>query len=328
MQRLISILIPCFNAERFIEQAIDSALSQAWAEKEIIVVDDGSTDSSLEIIKRFNGRIRWETHPNRGGNAARNRLLELARGEWLQYLDADDYLLPGKIKKQMEFAREHPHCDVICSPTIEEKVVNGCPIRLAMTFPSPHDPWIMLAHWRLPQTGGSLWRRSALENVGGWRVGQPCCQEHELYFRLLEARRRFEFFDPCLAVYRNWDSDSRVSGKVAFEVERQRLLILERVENCLRERDELTLARLRAVNDARHHIARKFMQHDKVLALNIVGRIERSEPYFYPSEGPASPRSYRLVYRLLGFRGAQIFAEYTRSVRFSGLRQFEWWGPK
>src|SRR5438128_899411 len=100
---LVSILIPCYNAERWIGEAISSALAQTWSEKEIIVVDDGSTDGSLQQIRKFDGLVRWETGPNRGGNAARNRLLELAKGEWLQYLDADDYLLPDKIAKQMEF---------------------------------------------------------------------------------------------------------------------------------------------------------------------------------------------------------------------------------
>ena len=231
MSPLVSILIPCFNAEHWIAQAIESALAQTWPEKEIIVVDDGSTDGSLDVIRQFDGRIRWETGPNRGGNAARNRLLELARGEWLQYLDADDYLLPEKIARQVEFARVHPDCDVICSPTVGEKMVEWPSHRIEMVFPPPHDPWILLALWQLPQTGGPLWRRSALEKVGGWRIGQPCCQEHELYFRLLEARCRFEFFDVCLAVYRDWEHASRVSWKPRFAVERQRLLILDRIEN-------------------------------------------------------------------------------------------------
>ena len=72
---LVSILIPCFNAEKWVAQAIESALAQTWPEKEVIVVDDGSTDASLEIIRHFDGRVRWESGPNRGGNAARNRLL-------------------------------------------------------------------------------------------------------------------------------------------------------------------------------------------------------------------------------------------------------------
>ena len=81
----VSILIPCYNAARWVGQAIDSAIGQTHPDKEVIVVDDGSTDGSLEIIKSFGNRIRWESGPNRGGNAARNRLLEMARGDWLQY---------------------------------------------------------------------------------------------------------------------------------------------------------------------------------------------------------------------------------------------------
>src|SRR5580704_15422021 len=106
MRPLVSILIPCYNAERWVAQAIESALAQTWPEKEVIVVDDGSTDGSLGIIKQFEARIRWETGPNRGGNNTRNRLLELARGEWLQYLDADDYLLPDKVGRQMKFLEQ------------------------------------------------------------------------------------------------------------------------------------------------------------------------------------------------------------------------------
>jgi glycosyltransferase involved in cell wall biosynthesis len=115
---LVSILIPCFNAECRVAEAIESALGQTWPEKEIIVVDDGSQDRSLEVIKSFGKRIRWETGPNRGGNMARNRLLELARGEWLQYLDSDDYLLPLKIQRQVEFLRDQPKCDVVYSPVL------------------------------------------------------------------------------------------------------------------------------------------------------------------------------------------------------------------
>ena len=80
MSPLVSILIPCFNAEHLVGQAIESALAQTWPHKEVIVVDDGSTDASLEVIRRFDRRIRWESGPNRGGNVARNRLLELSSG--------------------------------------------------------------------------------------------------------------------------------------------------------------------------------------------------------------------------------------------------------
>ena len=112
----VSILIPCYNAERWVAQAIQSALDQTHDDKEVIVVDDGSTDNSLDIIKSFGDKIRCETGPNRGGNVARNRLLELSTGEWLQYLDADDYLLVEKVAIQVAEAKDLENCDLLCRP--------------------------------------------------------------------------------------------------------------------------------------------------------------------------------------------------------------------
>jgi glycosyltransferase involved in cell wall biosynthesis len=314
MSPLISILIPVYNAERWIKQTIDSALSQTWPTKEVIVVDDGSTDRSPEIIRRFEGRIRWETGPNRGGNVTRNRLLELSRGQWLQYLDADDYLRPEKVERQIEFVRQYPDCDVVLSPVIWEKVLNGRRITVETRFPRPYDPWVLLALWYLPQTGGPLWRRSALQQIGGWRVGQSCCQEHELYFRMLAAGCRFEFCEGCFAVYRDWDHGPRLSSIRPGEVDVQRLLILDRIETCLQNRAELTFPRRRAVNDARHQIARKLWVRDRGLALDVARRIQKSDRVFRPSTGPASPWLYLLTYRLFGFHGAQRVAACKRML--------------
>ena len=76
---LVSILIPCFNAERWVAQAIESALAQTWPEKEVIVVDDSSTDGSLAVNWRFGNRIRWETSQKGGPKDGRGRLLEKSR---------------------------------------------------------------------------------------------------------------------------------------------------------------------------------------------------------------------------------------------------------
>jgi len=81
MPPLVSIIIPCYNAENWVRQSIQSALDQTWSPVEVIVIDDGSTDKSLEVIKSFGSKIIWETGPNRGANHARNRGLELAKGE-------------------------------------------------------------------------------------------------------------------------------------------------------------------------------------------------------------------------------------------------------
>ena len=137
---LVSILIPCYNAEQWVGQAIESALAQTWRDKEVLVVDDGSTDGSLEIIRSHGDRIRFESGPNRGANVARNRLLELSHGEWLQYLDADDYLLDDKISGQLASVPNRNSADVIFSPMTMEYWQDGRPVRerlLCSPFPNP-----------------------------------------------------------------------------------------------------------------------------------------------------------------------------------------------
>jgi glycosyltransferase involved in cell wall biosynthesis len=312
MTPLVSILVPCFNAERWIAEAIESALAQTWPEKEVIVMDDGSTDRSLDIIKRFDGRIRWETGPNRGSNATRNRLLALARGEWLQYLDADDYLLPEKLARQVEFACEHPNVAVIYSPVAWKRVENGTVVCTETPIPEPRDPWILLALWRLPQTGGALWKKSVLVSAGGWQVGQPCCQEHELYCRLLEANARFAYCAGCLAVYRDVEQEGRITRKPRGEFVRERLAILDRIEKHLQQHFLLTPFRRQAVNDARHELARSLWGIDRQQAIDTYRRILASNPSFIPTVAASSPRVYSIAYRILGFRGAQIAASFKR----------------
>lgn len=307
---LVSILIPCHNAERWIGQAIESALSQTWPEKEVIVVDDGSTDGGLKEIHRFDGRLRWETGPNRGGNVARNRLLQLARGEWLQYLDADDYLLPEKIAKQMDFLPLHADADVVFGPLTLEQRIDGVARREQLRIPEPHDPWVLLARWYLPQTGSPLWRKRALLDVGGWNPAQPCCQEHELYLRLLEAGKRFYHCPENGAIYRQWSRDS-VCTRDKSEVHRHRLAIEQRAEDFLRRQNELTPERLWAINQARFEIARIAWLYDPDFAVRIIFTIRASQPNFLPG-GNAARLRYRVIYRVLGFDAAETIARWSR----------------
>ena len=103
MKPLVSILIPAYNAERWIAQTILSALAQTWPRKEIIVIDDGSRDQTLKIARQFASKtVSIVTQENRGASTARNRALELSQGEYIQWLDADDLMAPDKIAKQIE----------------------------------------------------------------------------------------------------------------------------------------------------------------------------------------------------------------------------------
>jgi glycosyltransferase involved in cell wall biosynthesis len=103
VQPLVSILIPAYNAEKWIADALRSAIAQTWAPKEIIVVDDGSTDRTLAVARQFESvQVRVVAHEHQGAAATRNKGLSLAQGEYIQYLDADDLMAPDKIARQLE----------------------------------------------------------------------------------------------------------------------------------------------------------------------------------------------------------------------------------
>ena len=107
MEPLISILIPAYNAEAWIADTIRSALNQTWSRREIIVVDDGSTDGTLLIARQFASLGVEVARQKHGGAAsARNTAFSLSRGDYIQWLDADDLLAPDKVEKQMECAEK------------------------------------------------------------------------------------------------------------------------------------------------------------------------------------------------------------------------------
>jgi len=323
MNDLVSILIPCHNAERWVGQAVESALTQTYSPVEVIVDDDGSGDGSLEVLKRFRDRIRLERGPNRGGNVARNRLLELASGEWVQYLDADDYLLQDKVASQMAYLREHPDTDVQYGLVTKEDWTEEGVSRDLQVIPEPRDPWILLARWYLPQTGGPLWRKSALLDVGGWKPNQPCCQEHELYLRLLTAGKRFAYCPHNGAIYRIW-SEGTVCHRDKPQTRRQRLAILDRGEAFLRAAGDFTPARQSAFSMSRFQMARMTWPEDRAEAMRIVDALLQSEPGFRPLRnqpgGHHPPASYRMLWRLAGFSVAERAAEWSRFLRRAPTR--------
>ena len=104
MPPLVSILIPVYNARQWVGAAIDSALAQTWPDTEVIVLDDGSTDGSLDVVQAYAGRVRIHTQSNGGQNVSRNRLTEFSRGDWLVYLDADDELSADAVRLKLEAA--------------------------------------------------------------------------------------------------------------------------------------------------------------------------------------------------------------------------------
>ncbi len=110
---LISVIIPVYNGENYLADAIESVLAQTYPAVEIIVVDDGSTDGSAGIIRQFSPPVRYCFQENRGLGAARNRGVSESRGDYLSFLDADDLWLPDKLSRQMEVFQTNPDLDMV-----------------------------------------------------------------------------------------------------------------------------------------------------------------------------------------------------------------------
>lgn len=305
----VSILIPAYNAERWVAQAIESALAQG-PEMEVIVVDDGSTDGTRTRVAAFGNRIRAERGPNRGAPHARNRLLALAVAPWIQYLDADDYLLPGKVSGQLAALNAHPDADVLYGPETTEWWGETVERITTLPIPEPHDPWRQLALWRLPQTGAPLWRREALEHVGGWRRDQPCCQEHELYLRLLIAGKKFIHHPAGGAVYRRFRSGT-VSTSNMPQVRAERAKILVRLAEHLQRRGQLTTDRQWAIDQAYFEMARASWTEDRREARRYFESISSVD---FEASGPAAPEAYKRASKVVGFEGAELLAMVKRGV--------------
>ena len=105
---LVTCVVPVYDGERFLAEALDSALAQDYEPMEIVVVDDGSTDGTPDVAAGYGDRIRYLRQENAGPSAARNRGLEASRGEFVSFLDADDLWVPGKTALQVETLRERP----------------------------------------------------------------------------------------------------------------------------------------------------------------------------------------------------------------------------
>jgi len=220
---LVSIIIPCFNNDRYVGEAIDSALRQTYPRVEVIVIDDGSTDGSAAVIGSFGEQIRCERTPNRGVSAARNRGIAMARGEFVQFLDADDLLLPDKVAACMRGFSEGT--DVVFAgrryftdPGEEPKVfarlgrivrnIAGFPGRTPSIRWDPSDPleYLLRASIGVPVP---LHKVESLRNVGGFNEDLRNNEDVELHVRLALAGNRFSRIAPVLVLCRHHSSPSR-----------------------------------------------------------------------------------------------------------------------
>jgi len=277
---------------------------------EIVVVDDGSTDGSQDVVREFGDRVRFEAGPNRGSNVTRNRLVELSRGSWLSFLDADDYLLPEKIERQMALVARNADVDVVYSPTIEFIEKTG------ETHKQPvedDDRFANYIRWSPFSTIALLWRKSAIQEVGGWNENQPVCQEHELILRLLLAGKEFKLLNEPLSVYRRANVDS-ISLRSPVRTLTHQMALLNKLEKFLVDSGALQDKHRGALDQIRFRAARTSYPHDREFAYGLIRQIYQTNNAFVPC-GDAAPFMYRAFFNMFGFGWTESIAATVRAVR-------------
>jgi glycosyltransferase involved in cell wall biosynthesis len=208
MKPLVSILIPAYNASEYITEALRSAVNQTWPNKEIIVVDDGSRDDTRAIVDRFEkDGVRVLTQANQGAAAARNKALSLSRGDYIQWLDADDLLSLNKVAAQMEAVGRYPGGRTVMSSSWGRFFYR--PSRAEFT-PTPlwadltpvewltrkmeHNVYMQTATWLVP--------RQVTEAAGLWDTRLLGDDDGEYFARVLLAASQVCFVPDARVFYR------------------------------------------------------------------------------------------------------------------------------
>ena len=202
----VSLVIATFNHARFLSDALDSAVAQTLRDVEIIVVDDGSTDDTPDVLARYGRRIRVIRQTNRGLAAARNTGLAAARGTYASFLDADDVLMPTKLAEQAAILDRAPtvgwtYCDVLIETT-----ATGAEIRASERFGYAArmlEGWLFpeLIHGNFIPAIAPLVRRTVLDAAGGFDERLTALEDWDLWLRLsLIAEARYS--PDALARYR------------------------------------------------------------------------------------------------------------------------------
>lgn len=225
----VSVIIPTYNRAGMVEKAIDSVFSQTYPNIELIVVDDGSTDGTREILETYGDRIIAVYQPNGGAGKARNAGLRLATGEFIAFLDSDDYYLPDKIRLEAEFLCANPDVDVVlCGFRFidEEKHIDVEFKDIDVTDLVSRILWTDIGGLFPPNL--PLFRKKILEKVEGFDERLKMREEQDFWLQIALAGFQFRFIDEVLCVSRG---GKHSKGRAVERVEPNLMMIFEKVFN-------------------------------------------------------------------------------------------------
>ena len=216
---LVSVIIPTYNRGWIVKEAIESVLAQDFTDFELIVVDDGSTDNTSEILKEFESDIRVIRQTNRGVSAARNRGILASVGRWIAFLDSDDLWLPEKLSRQVDFFTTH--ADAMICQTEEQWIRNGVRVNPRVR----HHKFSGLIFERslelcLVSPSAVMIRKDLFDVVGLFDKSLPACEDYDLWLRV-SCRFPVYLIDTPLIIKRGGHADqlSRAPGLDKYRIQ-------------------------------------------------------------------------------------------------------------
>lgn len=183
----VSVIIPTHNRGKFLRRTIDSVLKQTYKKYEIIVVDDGSTDNTREIVQTYGKKVRYIYQKNAGPSAARNKGIKNARGKYIAFLDSDDEFLPDKLKIQMKYLEEHPKCSFLYSyyynvdkkgRVLKLREPKKCKKKSELRF-------LLLTKVFTVRTSTVVVKKEVFEEVGYFNEDYPYSQDWDMWLRIV-----------------------------------------------------------------------------------------------------------------------------------------------
>ncbi len=215
---LVSVIIPTYNRGWTIKEAIDSVLEQDFSDYELIIVDDGSTDNTADILQSYGNTITVIHQSNKGVSAARNRGIGASAGRLIAFLDSDDIWLPQKLSRQVEFFNNHP--DALINQTEEQWIRNG----VRVNPKKRHHKFSGMIFERslelcLVSPSAVMLRRQLFETVGLFDESLPACEDYDLWLRI-SCRYPVYLIDTPLIVKRGGHDDqlSRAAGLDKYRI--------------------------------------------------------------------------------------------------------------
>jgi len=238
---LVSVILPVYNRAWCIGQAVDSVLAQTYGNRELIVVDDGSTDGTDRLLHQYGGQISVIRQPNRGVSAARNRGVRATCGDLIAFLDSDDLWLPEKLARQTAFFQDHPETR-ICQ-TEEIWIRNGIRVNPRVRHQKPSgDIFARSLALCLVSPSAVMLERGLFQETGGFDESLPAAEDYDMWLRI-GARLPVFLIEEPLVVKRGGHPDqlSKTPG-----IDRYRIRALEK----LLEGEKLTPEQRRAAAEA------------------------------------------------------------------------------